>query len=503
MSRFRLTKTKEELETRRKNEEVAITGLQEFFELLSAQPKKETVVETHEELIVEQFDDPIDKVVKNESNSKNEEIVEKAATEITKSFAAVKENIFNQPIAQTVSPEISAIQKKIQGLEQWLSKVTMTGPGSGEVNFRWLDDVNRATIGDTDQILRYNPVDKKFFFGQLSGDQGPIRSLQFDLSGPDVTPVPGMINWNSTEDCLDIHQSDGTVLQVGLENYIEVYNNDGATAPIENGTVVAFKNVFNDEEITAQPLIANGTLNPLYTIGVVTVSIPVNELGRATILGKVRNLNTTGSDVGETWQRGDILWAHPTLAGKMTRVRPTAPDVAISIAAVLKVDATNGILMVRPTIFPRLYYGAFYSTQAQTAAAINTAYPITFNNLDFASGFTIDPLHPSRIVTQVQGLYNYQFSLQVTSTNSSTSAIWIWYRKNGVDVPHSATKMTIASNGGLIAPAWNFVESMDPNDYFELMWAVDSTAVSLVSPAATAFCPSTPSALISVTQVTL
>lgn len=41
----------------------------------------------------------------------------------------------------------------------------MTGPGSGEVNFRWLDDVNRNTIGHTDQILRYNPDDKKFFLG--------------------------------------------------------------------------------------------------------------------------------------------------------------------------------------------------------------------------------------------------------------------------------------------------------------------------------------------------
>jgi len=467
-----------------------------------AQSYNEVAADT-EQTVKSLIETDIEKVVVNEPNNKNEEIVEKAASEITKSAASVRENVFNQPIAQTTSPEIGAIQKKIQGLEQWISKVAMTGPGSGEVNFRWLDDVNRDTIGDTDQVLRYNPVDKKFFFDQLSGDQGPIRSMQFDLDGPGVTPVPGMINWNTAEDCLDIHHSDGTILQVGLENYIEVYNNDGATEPIQNGTVVAFKNVFNDEEITAQPLIANGDINPLYVIGVVTVDIPVEELGRATILGKVRNLNTTGSDVGETWQRGDILWAHPTLAGKMTRVRPTAPDVAISIAAVLKVDATNGILMVRPTIFPRLFYGSFYSTANQTAAATSTAYPITYNNTSFASGFNIDPDHPSRIVTQVQGLYNYQFSLQVTSSNSSTSAIWIWYRKNGVDVPRSATKMTIASNGGLIAPAWNFIETMNPNDYFELMWAVDSTAVSLTAPGTTAFCPSTPSAILSVTQVTL
>ena len=38
---------------------------------------------------------------------------------------------------------------------------------------------------------------------------------------------------------------------------------------------------------------------------------------------------------------------------------------------------------------------------------------------------------------------------------------------------------------------------------FELMWAVDSTTVSLMSPAATSFCPSTPCAVIAATQVNL
>lgn len=71
-------------------------------------------------------------------------------------------NFFSEPDNAT-SKNLKKIQTKLKYLETWLSKISLAGQGSGEVNFRWLDDVNRNTIGNTDQILRYNPIDKKFF----------------------------------------------------------------------------------------------------------------------------------------------------------------------------------------------------------------------------------------------------------------------------------------------------------------------------------------------------
>lgn len=47
------------------------------------------------------------------------------------------------------------------------------------------------------------------------------------------------------------------------------------------------------------------------------------------------------------------------------------------------------------------------------------------------------------------------------------------------------------------------IVSLQEGHYFELMWAVDSTTVSLMSPAATSFCPSTPYVVIAATQVNL
>lgn len=311
--------------------------------------------------------------------------------------------------------------------------------------------------------------------------------------------LPGMLTWNEFEDCLNVIQADGSRLQVGLENYIEVINRSGST--IQNGTIVRFSGVNGEEIPQVLPMVADGSIEPLYVVGILTNSLTNGERGRATILGKVRNLNTTGSDVGETWQQGDLLWVSPTNPGKLTRVRPTAPNVQISVAAVLKVSATEGILLVRPTIFPRLFYGKFLSTQNQTPALANTAYAVTFNTTDITSGFVLE--NNSRIKALNAGLYSFDFRLQITSTNANQKNIWIWARKNGVDVPNSATKVSITGNAVEVVPSWDFVYSFVIGDYFELMYAVDDTGLLINAPAATAFAPSTPSAVLKVKQVNL
>ncbi len=311
--------------------------------------------------------------------------------------------------------------------------------------------------------------------------------------------LPGMLTWNEFEDCLDIVQNDGSILQVGLEQYIEVINKTASTLP--NGSVVRFSGVSLDEIPEASPLLADGNVPPLYIIGVLTNSLIPGQRGRATILGKVRNINTTGSDVGETWQIGTLLWAHPTIPGKLTSIQPTAPNVVISVAAVLKADATQGKLLVRPVIFPRLFYGVFSSSVTQTPPSINVPHNVHFENTDIASGVRV--VNQDRITTDNAGLYSFDFRLQLTSTNSSQKDIYIWGRKNGVDISRSASKVTLVGNSVELVPSWSFSVSMQAGDYFELMYATTDVAISINAPAATSFAPSTPSATLRVSQINL
>ena len=144
-----------------------------------------------------------------------------------------------------------------------------------------------------------------------------------------------------------------------------------------------------------------------------------------------------------------------------------------------------------------LRYGTFFDTTDQTAAATNTAYAITFDNTDLSAG-VYRGTPTSRIYVDRPGAYNFQFSLQLQSTNASTKLVYIWPRINGVDVPDSATKITMKGAGEAYVAAWNFVLRMNTGDYFELMWATNDITVQLMADPATAFCPAIPSVILTV-----
>lgn len=77
-----------------------------------------------------------------------------------------EQDSFQQPNPPPVQPDIDAIVKKLKFLEQFIGKIAMAGPGSGEVNLRYLDDVDRASIADG-LFLRYNSTSKKFEFDEI------------------------------------------------------------------------------------------------------------------------------------------------------------------------------------------------------------------------------------------------------------------------------------------------------------------------------------------------
>lgn len=148
-------------------------------------------------------------------------------------------------------------------------------------------------------------------------------------------------------------------------------------------------------------------------------------------------------------------------------------------------------------ISPR--YGSFYDTTDQTAALINTAYGMTFNTTELSYGVTIGS-PTSRVYVDRANIYNIQFSAQFINTGGGANRVWIWLRKNGTDVTQSATVIRIQGNNTENVAAWNFLLQLNAGDYFELMWEVDSTDVSLHADPATAIHPAVPSIILTVTD---
>lgn len=144
--------------------------------------------------------------------------------------------------------------------------------------------------------------------------------------------------------------------------------------------------------------------------------------------------------------------------------------------------------------------GLFYSTTDQTAAVVNTGYPVEFENTYIGNGVSIAGANDSRVTVIADGVYNFQVTLQTQHTNSSNVTIWTWINKNGTDVPYGGQKQTIKGNGDQ-AIYWNFSIDLTAGQYIEMYWATDDTALSLDSEAATAPHPGVPSAIVAVSFV--
>ena len=75
----------------------------------------------------------------------------------------VEEISSTSPVAPIAPPmerqsELKLVSDKLKYLENWVSRIANAGPGSGEVNFRWLDDVIRSTMTDLNDnwVLEYD-----------------------------------------------------------------------------------------------------------------------------------------------------------------------------------------------------------------------------------------------------------------------------------------------------------------------------------------------------------
>lgn len=148
-------------------------------------------------------------------------------------------------------------------------------------------------------------------------------------------------------------------------------------------------------------------------------------------------------------------------------------------------------------------YGSFFDTTTQTTTA-NTPKAITFNSTDLSNGVYIDGFN-SRIKFAQGGVYNFQFSVQVSNTDASLDDVTIWLRKNGTNVPDTAGVASIpakhAGTNGHAILAWNYYLSLLYSDYIELIWMPGLSTTTLPTIAATATVPRIPSIILTVNQV--
>lgn len=204
---------------------------------------------------------------------------------------------------------------------------------------------------------------------------------------------------------------------------------------------------------------------------------PTGATAGNVVLGGVLN-ETHGGTNQSSYATGDTLYA--SSANTLSKLsKPSA-------TAMLTMNSSGSPTWKVPK------YGAFHDTTASQTAAANTPTAITYNATDYSNGISIGT-PTSRVVVDTAGLYNIQFSIQLTNSDASIDDVAVWLRVNGNDVANTASWAAVPSkhagiDGSLIL-ALNIFYQFAANDYFELVWMTVNGTTSITTIPASGVAP--------------
>lgn len=206
-----------------------------------------------------------------------------------------------------------------------------------------------ATTGDIPSISGLVP-----YTGATQNVDLGTYNLIADQVALNVTPngtlAVGATEWNDTLGSSQTLLKGGSVtLKNGVDLVARVVNK---VSPNTTLTKAAYQVVkvsgAQGQRLAVNLAQANNDNNSADTLGVVTETIAPNQEGFIITVGQIENINTTGSLQGETWADGDVLYLSPTVAGRITNVKPTgATGHIVIIGYVEYAHVNNGKIYVK------------------------------------------------------------------------------------------------------------------------------------------------------------
>lgn len=144
-------------------------------------------------------------------------------------------------------------------------------------------------------------------------------------------------------------------------------------------------------------------------------------------------------------------------------------------------------------------YGSFYDTSTQTNDALVNLFKL--NSTSSSRGISI--VDNTKITVQYDGVFNIQFSAQMIKTVGTDTIIEFWLLKNGTDIAWTNTAINMKGSNEYSVAAWNFLETANASDYFEIAWHSPESTSQIISVPATLGPPprpAIPSVIVTVVQ---
>jgi len=147
-------------------------------------------------------------------------------------------------------------------------------------------------------------------------------------------------------------------------------------------------------------------------------------------------------------------------------------------------------------------YAMFYDTTNQIAAAVDTAYGITWNGTAYSNNISIDGTDASKLNFSKSGTYHVVFSATIHSENASSKHIYFFPRIDGVNISGSTMMHSLDSNNNRKVVTRGGMFQIDSGSYLQAMWSTDDTDLDLDGVTGLSFAPDIPSATITIMEVT-
>jgi hypothetical protein len=168
-------------------------------------------------------------------------------------------------------------------------------------------------------------------------------------------------------------------------------------------------------------------------------------------------------------------------------------------SSVLTWNATTG--QVGQSTFTNLLsaslsIGEFYNSTTLSGSA-GVSQSVYLPTTGVSNGLSIQ--NNSQIVTTQTGTYNIQFSAQCDAFGGADT-IWIWFKKNGVNIADSASKLIMQNNTAAIMTV-NIFDNATAGDYYEVVWQNNAGTGILVADAASGNIPAVPSVIVTINEI--
>ena len=220
------------------------------------------------------------------------------------------------------------------------------------VNADW-----NAVSGDA-QILNKPTIPIVTGFVPYTGATANVNLGEFGLTSgqvtldttPTGTAVVGTTRWNDALGSSETTLKGGNVvLKNGVDLVARVVNKVVPNTTLTKANYQAVRvSGATGQRLSVELAQGDGDLNSADTIGLVTETIATNQEGFIITVGQIEDINTTGSLQGETWVDGNVLYLSPTIAGRLTNIKPNGSNGHIVVIGYVEyAHAVHGKIYVK------------------------------------------------------------------------------------------------------------------------------------------------------------